>query len=174
MKQKKVYIMSGVPCSGKSTWVNKHFGVNDKLISRDAIRFALLGEHDDYFSKEDEVKCIFNQQIKTAILDPEVENVFIDATHLTAKGRKAIIHLLPKVDYQLIAAITSVALDICLERNRQRSGRALVPDEVIRNMYKQRTFPTRKEGFDNIYYIFQDGSTYEWFEEGKYFCPRFI
>ena len=45
-----LYLTCGCPGSGKSTWVQKHMNPEtDKWVSRDAIRFSLLGEKDDYF-----------------------------------------------------------------------------------------------------------------------------
>ena len=63
MEQKKEYrtrlwLLAGIPGSGKSTWIQNHrkfFAEDNAVISRDQIRFALLGENDDYFSKENEV-----------------------------------------------------------------------------------------------------------------------
>ena len=50
-----LYIMCGVPGSGKSTWAREHLTDNDVYVSRDDIRFSFLKEGDDYFSKEDMV-----------------------------------------------------------------------------------------------------------------------
>lgn len=40
MKQ-KVYIMCGIPGSGKSTWISNNLDENIKIISRDIIRYKL-------------------------------------------------------------------------------------------------------------------------------------
>lgn len=44
-------------------------------------------------------------------------------------------------------------LDVCLQRNAQRSGRALVPEDVIRDMHQHMTIPNYDEGFDAIIMI---------------------
>ena len=54
---KILYILCGPAASGKSTF--SHFLVQDKnsykIVSRDAIRFSLVNENEEYFSKEKEV-----------------------------------------------------------------------------------------------------------------------
>ena len=49
-----------------------------------------------------------------------------------------------------IAVNFIVPLKTCLERNEQRSGRALVPRSVIRSMFDSFEPATVDEGFDEI------------------------
>ena len=56
MKLKKVWLMCGIPGSGKSTWAKKRLMENGGIwISRDEVRFSMVKEDEDYFSKECEV-----------------------------------------------------------------------------------------------------------------------
>ena len=85
----KLYLMSGVPGSGKSTWLQKH--VEGKIsssiiISRDKIRFAYLSDDEDYFAHEKEVWREMIDEIVSAL--KFYDNVFVDATHLNTKSRK--------------------------------------------------------------------------------------
>lgn len=55
-----LYILSGCPGSGKSTWAKSHINPYfDKYVSRDDIRFSLVKENEEYFSKEKEVYRLF-------------------------------------------------------------------------------------------------------------------
>ena len=60
-KQKSVYLISGIPASGKSTYIRNNLISSDKdvHISRDMIRFSLLNEDDNYFDKETKLKGYF-------------------------------------------------------------------------------------------------------------------
>ena len=136
MKPKKVWILSGVPGSGKSTWARKKIAEKGGVhCSRDEIRFSLLKDDEDYFAHEDEVITLWLEKVTNAINDPEVENVYVDATHLTEKARAKVLGELPKGDYFITTVFFDVPLETCIERNDNRTGRAFVPHSVIRRMY---------------------------------------
>ncbi len=136
MKRKKVWLLAGIPGSGKSTWarrqVEKFGGVH---CSRDEIRFSLLKDGEDYFAHEDEVIRLWTEKVHQAILSPDVKDVYIDATHLTEKARAKVINALPTSNYDIITVFFNVPLEVCIARNEKRTGRAYVPPQTIRNMY---------------------------------------
>ena len=79
---KHLFLMCGVAGSGKSTYLSNI--KNAVVISRDEIRFSLIGDFDDYFAKEDEVFATFIQKIQNAIDNEEgPKEIYCDATHLT-------------------------------------------------------------------------------------------
>ena len=88
---KKVYLMIGPAGSGKTTWVHEHAtpGVSAH-ISRDRIRFSFVKENEYYFSREKEVYMEFTRQIMKAISCEWVDEVYVDATHLTKNSREKI------------------------------------------------------------------------------------
>lgn len=157
-KQQVVYVLAGPPGVGKSTWINQRYIWDyDALISRDCIRFNLLKPNDDYFSKEDEVRKQFNKAIEeTTTPGHWAPNVFIDATHLNRFSRAKVRQHIKGRPYQ-IAVSFEVPIEVALERNAQRTGRALVPESAIRNMYKSYEIPSLKEGFDEIWHVDAEG-----------------
>lgn len=130
--------MSGVMGSGKTTycqkWIAKH--KNSIWISRDNIRYSFLAPDEDYFSKEQEVLKEFYKQAQNAIDNDEVYAVLLDASHLSDKAIwKTLKHLSIPKDTKIVNVRLTTPLDVCLERNAGREGRARVPDDVIKNAY---------------------------------------
>ena len=161
MKPKTIWLLSGLPGSGKSTWARQKITENGGVwCSRDEVRFSIVKEDEEYFSHENEVFNTWIKQINEALENPEVENVYIDATHLNDKSRNKVLNRLTKnIDIEkIINVLFLTPLETCLERNKQRSGRAVVPEEVIRNMAKTFQIPERYP----VLFIKEGGEYFEW------------
>ena len=133
-----LYILCGIPGSGKSTWARKivnEYG-NDKVawVSRDKIRFDLVKPEEEYFSRETEVMDKFVTEIQNAIED-HIPFILADATHLTRKSRMQLLNRLSLNGSTIQYVYFDVPLGTAKERNAQRSGRERVPDSVIERMY---------------------------------------
>lgn len=139
---KKIWILSGLPGSGKSTWVKNRIksegdSCSSIIVSRDEIRFNLLKDNEEYFSKEDKVFSIFINTINKVLENPSITEIFVDATHLNDKARNKVLNRLnTNFVNEIVILIFDVPLETCIERNSKRTGRALVPTEVIVNMNK--------------------------------------
>lgn len=150
-----LYITCGCPGSGKSTWAKKRQAEGWSWNSRDAVRFSMITPEDEYFSKEDDVYDAFVSNIQNDIYD-KYENIIADASHLTEKGRKMLLNRLSLNGYNVIYVVFTTPLDVAIERNNLREGRAKVPETAIRRMYNSFTMPT-----GNIIKINQEGEVEE-------------
>lgn len=151
--KKNLFVLCGLPGSGKSTYASKTFNTsNDIIISRDKIRFSLLKDNDEYFSKEDEVYNKFINDINFYLSEKSnKKNIIVDQTNLNLCARYRLLHKLNlKNVNNLIAIYFDIPLDVCIQRNNQRTGRALVPENVIRDMSKKLVVPDESEGFNSI------------------------
>lgn len=150
----KLIMMMGVPGSGKSTFANRWQDINTVVVSRDAIRFAMLQEGDEYFAKEGQVFQEFVRQIVNG-LDKGYE-VIADATHINAASRakliKAVKNRIPSDGLEIEVIWVNVGLNKALEQNELRKGsQSYVPRSVIRRMFEQTEFVNlEQEGIDRV------------------------
>ena len=163
MEKYKLYLLMGCPGSGKSTYLNDRIKNGDGVvISRDIIRFSLVSEDEEYFSRENEVYELFVKGIANALKFNK--EVYADATHLNELSRAKLLRALGKnlkgVEVNVI--YVRVPVEVAIQRNENRIGtRAYVPKSVIRRMYSQTTMPIKEEGFEHIYIVDENGKEKE-------------
>lgn len=143
MKQKNLWLLVGIPGSGKSTWVREQLDSEYKhWISRDAIRFEVVQEGEEYFSKEKQVFNLFVRAVQADIDNNSITDIYVDATHINEASREKLLGRLKNLDrVNLNAIVFNIPLEVCLERNAQRTGRACVPETAIHGMYMNLTDP---------------------------------
>ena len=145
----KLYILCGPSGAGKSTWarqfVEDNFDNDIRYISRDEIRFSIVKEEEDYFSHEKEVFKKFSGTIAQTLIDGF--DVIADATHLNEFSRRKLTQAVDQyIDkYEIIYVVFNVDANTCVERNKERQGRADVPENIIRNMCRDFRAPTMDE-----------------------------
>lgn len=137
-----IYLMVGVPGSGKSTWLKEN--AKGPVISRDEVRFSFIQENDEYFSKEDDVFREFVKRIQEKI-DSGCENIYIDATHINKKSRYKILRNLNIRGHEVCAVVMTTPFDECLLRNSKRQGRSLVPRTAMISMIVNYSEPDPEE-----------------------------
>lgn len=153
MKQKNLFLLCGTPGAGKSTWIrnqnSKTLG-NHVTVSRDAIRFEMLKDGEDYFAHETEVFNTFCAKIQEAIDSDEIDSVFADATHLNEKSRNKTLDKLSLENVNIYPVDFNLPVEICLAQNENRKddGRAYVPRSVIRRMNSQYVPPRDGEKYE--------------------------
>ena len=123
------------------------------------IRFSLVDEDKDYFSKEKLVFKIFISNIVDYLKNGY--NVIADATHLNPTSREKLFNAIwEKIDLskvKVVGVVMRAPLNVCKIRNEQRKGtRSYVPTYALTNMFNAFKVPTYKEYnhiFDEIYIV---------------------
>lgn len=145
-------MVTGIPGSGKSTLIKNLIKEDEVYVSRDEIRFSMVKEGEEYFSKEAEVFDQFIATINEALEDDKI--VWADATHLNEKARLKVLNALKARPDLLEIIWVNTDLDTAISQNNLRKGtRAFIPPSVIRRMSAQLRKPKFHEGnftFDAI------------------------
>lgn len=147
----RLYMLVGLPGSGKSTWAENHKDeYKFKIISSDKIRGEMFG---DESCQEDNGKIfqIMNQRTMQTL--SEGYDVCYDATNISRKSRKSILSLInnSKDNIEVIAIVFNTPFYQCLLNNNSRSRK--VPPEAIKRMMGQFEIPVKGEGIHKIIII---------------------
>lgn len=159
MNKGRLFIMCGIPGSGKTYFCKNKIKGDHVYVSRDEIRFALLGEDDPYFSKEKEVWKHFVAKIEAGL--EAGKDVYADATHLNPASRSKLLNCLADVG-EVNAIYFDLPIELIKRQNAKRTGRAYVPEEQLESMAKNYQRPEFKEGFDHIWRVTRlDGTEFK-------------
>ncbi len=146
---KEVVIFIGIQASGKSSYYHQHFGdyahVNlDTLHTRNKENLLLQD-------------CIQSEK-----------SLVVDNTNPTMQDREKYIRLAKDNGYLVCGYYFQSSITDCMERNRQREGKARVPDKALACTHSNLELPKFEEGFDRLFYVrIVDGEfvTEEWDEK---------
>lgn len=150
MKDKSVvYMMIGIPGSGKSTWIRNNRKDTWVVVSPDAI---LETQYNYEWTPEraSEAWALSYQQFGHGLLAGKT--MVWDATFTSPIMRAAILHTAKGAGYLVEAIFCDTPIELCIERNQCRN-REPVPESTIRRMAENLQPPTKAEGFDRVEHI---------------------
>lgn len=140
----KLVMMVGLPGSGKSEYAS-HLGYGYVICSSDEMRKKMFGDINDQ-EHNDEVFKALHEEIRNFLRNGY--NVIYDACNINSKRRQHFINSLDGIDCTKEAHIIALPYDMVLEQNKNRDR--VVPEYVIKRMYKSWQTPAKWEGFDEI------------------------
>jgi predicted kinase len=151
----ELVMLCGIPCSGKSTYVNK-------LRAYEYWENAVVLSTDNYI--EDQAKRLgmtYNEVFQDCIDEAtrqlemsfarakdEGKKIIWDQTNLSIKTRKKKLTKVPSI-YKRTVVWFQVDLEEALKRNVTREGK-FIPESILKRMYHQFEVPTLEEGFDFV------------------------
>ena len=151
----ELVMLCGIPCSGKSTYVNK-------LRAYEYWKDAVVLSTDNYIEEQakrlgmtyNEVfqDCIdeATRQLEMSFVGAKEEGkrIIWDQTNLSIKTRKKKLTKVPSI-YKRTVVWFQVDLEEALKRNETREGK-FIPESILKRMYHQFEIPTLEEGFDFV------------------------
>ncbi len=144
-------MMVGIPGCGKSYKSKELAARGYSVHSSDALR--------DELNMHEGSQCtyIFELMHKNIKTDMDAgKNIVYDATNLSRKRRIAYLESIKKYNYKKICYLFITPVDVCKERNANRTGYACVPDYVYDRMLRSYEVPMLEEGWDEIIPIYDN------------------
>jgi predicted kinase len=144
----ELVIFVGLQASGKSTFFRDRFDTTHELVSKDLIR--------NNKNPNRRQRCLIEDALEAR------RSVVVDNTNPTVEDRGPLIALGREHGARIVGYYFESQTSRCLERNRQRSGKAQVPDVALYATAKKLMPPSYQEGFDVLFYVRIAGdSTFE-------------
>lgn len=152
---RKLVMLVGLPCSGKSTLLGQKYSDYD-IICRDDIVKELYprNSYNESFKAADQGKVDGELKRRINMAAEKSSKVAIDMTNLTRKGRKSILDKFP--DFHKTAEVMLVNPVVIAERNLAREGKVI--DAEVMDSMVARFYPPLKDEFDEIIYTFTQGA----------------
>lgn len=148
MKQ-KLYMVVGVPASGKST-LAKYLADNDhtiKILSSDELR-GIIGQDEEDQSVTPQVFQRMKEETERFFSSTDFSPL-IDATNISAKNRSDFFKIAKKFNKEIVVFYLPIIKEHALIRNNNRDRK--VPEYVINRMLDQIDEPCYSEGIDKIF-----------------------
>lgn len=137
---KTAYIMIGIQGSGKSTFCSKFLP--------DVVRINL----DTLHTRNKEALLIADCHEKGC-------DYVVDNTNPTRKDREKYIQAAKDAGYRVIGYFMQSRLQECIQRNNLREGKEKIPSKAIAMTSNKLEMPSYTEGFDELYFVQNDGRT---------------
>lgn len=132
----ELIVFVGLPGSGKTTYYRAHLAATHAHVSKDLMPNAR--RRDD------------RQERDIAQALAEGKSVVVDNTNPSREVRAPLIALGRRHGARIVAVYFETDVRTAIMRNRQREGRARVPDVAIFATKKKLVPPTLEEGFDEV------------------------
>ena len=148
-----VIILSGIPMSGKSTWVRENYP-DTLTISRDELVMEVAGTRDYNLAFKTVNQKAVDKLLVKRITDAATQkvDVIIDMTNVSTKVRAKNLSYFSNDYYKVSVVLPILDSEEYKRRNDFRlvNENKFIPPFVIKSMMESFVLPTEDEGFDKI------------------------
>ena len=136
---KTIVILMGLQGSGKSTFYSRHLANEFVRVNLDTLKTR---HQEKLLIKE----CMQNES-----------NFAVDNTNPTRLDRERYIKPAKEAGYRVIGYFLESKIKDCMQRNALREGKARVPEKAIAATSNKLEIPSFGEGFDELYFVKNNG-----------------
>jgi predicted kinase len=141
MIQQMLVILMGLQGSGKSTFYKTHLDEDFVRVNLDTLKTR----HQEHLLIEE---CLTHER-----------NFAVDNTNPTRLDRQRYIIPAKKAGYRIVGYFLESKIKDCMQRNALRKGKARVPEKAIAATSNKLEIPSYEEGFDELYFVKNNGET---------------
>ena len=136
---KTIVILMGLQGSGKSTFYSRHLANEFVRVNLDTLKTR----HQEKLLIEE---CMQNES-----------SFAVDNTNPTRLDRERYIKPAKEAGYRVIGYFFESKIKDCMQRNALREGKARVPEKAIAATSNKLEIPSFGEGFDELYFVKNNG-----------------
>lgn len=139
--KRTMILMMGLQGSGKSTFCREILGNTYVYVNLDTL------------------KTRHREKLLIQECMEQGKSFIVDNTNPTKEDRLRYIPIAKAAGYRVIGYFMESKLKVCIERNEQREGAAKIPSMAIAATSNRLQMPSYDEGFDELYFVKNDGQT---------------
>lgn len=154
-KRPTLWMLIGVPCAGKSTWVDYQLENCDDppfIASTDSLIEHIAKQEGKTYNEvfKDNIKAVEKRMYAQVALATDLNECIIwDQTNLTRKSRAKKLIMIPDHYAKIAVVFTSPESEELKRRLDSRPGKT-IPPHIVESMIEMMEFPCVSEGFDQI------------------------
>jgi predicted kinase len=135
----ELVLFVGLQASGKTSFYRQRLAQSHLLVSKDLMRSAR--------DREQRQRELVRQALAAG------RSVVVDNTNPSRDGRAALVAIGHELGARVVGYAFESDIRACLARNAARAGRARVPPVALYVTQRKLQWPTREEGFDELYLV---------------------
>ena len=139
--KRTMILMMGLQGSGKSTFCREILGNTYVYVNLDTL------------------KTRHREKLLIQECMEQGKSFIVDNTNPTKEDRLRYIPIAEAAGYRVIGYFMESKLKDCIARNEQRQGTARIPSMAIAATSNRLQIPSYDEGFDELYFVKNDGQT---------------
>ena len=145
MPEARIYVMCGLPRSGKNTWIDDH-KADKVVVEAGQLRYLVYGQR--FWDEGEALMWSVHDVVLRMLLQQGNLDIIINECNVTVKRRARFISIANEYGYEAICVHVPTSRQECIDRAQKLDDPRIIP--VIQRMFNEFQKPTLEEGFSGI------------------------